>query len=217
MGTQTVSMTFPPGTPASTVQTQFAQAVYRSIFQQHGIDTSKMVFSAPPEVFTAANVAVPGSTAISQAAVAAAGGGPITVSAVVDGASGKITPTPKLAPNHITVDTSVLDPNYVMPTSPPTQVNPASHPPRTADPLTGKPIDQTATYGAGGPSGTPLPSGLQKILALGGTAAGGVIGAMAAGPIGMLAGLAVGGGVDYFRAKMKAPLIAHPTAPTGHS
>jgi hypothetical protein len=203
--TQTVSMTFPAGTPYNIVQQQYAQAVYRAIFQMHGIDTSKPVFHAPPEVFTAANIAVPGSPPIAQAAFTAAGGGPIVISAVVDGNSGKITPSPTLSKSHITVGPEVLDPNYVSPTTPAAMKNPPTHPPQAVDPLTKAPIDLVATYGGGaatvimGAAKTPL----QKVMALGGTAAGAAVGALAGGPVGFVVGAAAGAGLDYLRAKAK--------------
>jgi hypothetical protein len=204
--TQTVSMTFPPGTPYNIVQQQFAQAVYRAIFQMHGMDTSKPIYNAPPEVFTAANIAVPGSPPIAQAAFTAAGGRPIVISAVVDGGSGKIVPSPTMSKTHITVGPEVLDPNYVPPTSPQLQTNPPTHPPKSVDPFTGTPINQVVSYGSGASpagAGAAAKTPLQKVMALGGTAAGAAVGALAGGPVGFVVGAAAGAGLDYLRAKAK--------------
>lgn len=204
MSAQVVSMSFPAGTAPNIVQTQFAQAVFRSVLQQRGIDTSKMVFNASPAIMQTVNTAVLASPPIAQAAVAAAGGGPITVSANVDGATGSVTPSSTLSKAHIAVGPEVLDPTYVLPTSPPSMKNPPGAPPLKADPVTGQPHDLVNMYGNSASEVVFGSAGLLDSLGkVGGLAAGAVIGTLAGGPVGLIIGAAAGGGLDYLRAKAK--------------
>ena len=202
MTAQVVSMSFPAGTAPNIVQTQFAQAVFRSVFQQRGIDTSKMVFNASPAIMQTTQAAVLASPPIAQAAVAAAAGGPITVSANVDGVTGAVTPSSTLSKTHIAVGNEVLDPTFVMPTSPPAMKNPPGAPPLKADPVTGQTHDLVGMYGNAANDVVFGSTGLLASLGkVGGLAAGAVIGTLAGGPVGLIIGAAAGGGLDYLRAQ----------------